>query len=84
MGSFVESTNAYRRTVKIRRSGRHSAPSQVEKVAEKAGKAAPAMAIAGALMAMPQAHAAAKAPAAMVGEEIKIQIDAELTQKAAQ
>jgi LysM repeat protein len=59
----VESTNAYRRTVKIRRSGKHSAPSQVEKVAEKAGKAAPAMAIAGALMAMPQAHAAAKAPA---------------------
>jgi LysM repeat protein len=35
----------------------------VEKVAEKAGKAAPAMAIAGALVAMPQAHAAAKAPA---------------------
>jgi LysM repeat protein len=35
----------------------------VEKVAEKAGKAAPAMAIAGVLVAMPQAHAAVKAPA---------------------
>jgi LysM repeat protein len=31
-------------------------------VAEKAGKAAPAMAIAGVLVAVPQAHAAAKAP----------------------
>jgi LysM repeat protein len=47
-----------RRTVKIRRSGRHTTPSQVEKVAEKAGKAAPAMAIAGVLVAAPQAHAA--------------------------
>jgi LysM repeat protein len=35
----------------------------VEKVAEKAGKAAPAMAIAGVLMAAPQAHAAVKTPA---------------------
>ena len=44
--------------------GWHSAPSQVEKVAEKAGKAAPAMAIAGVLVAAaPQAHAAEKTPA---------------------
>ena len=42
--------------MKIRRRGRHTAPSQVEKVAEKAGKAAPAMAIAGALVAVPQAQ----------------------------
>jgi LysM repeat protein len=35
----------------------------VEKVAGKAGKAAPAMAIAGVLVAVPQAHAAAKTPA---------------------
>jgi LysM repeat protein len=42
--------------VRIRRRGRHTAPSQVEKVAEKAGKAAPAMAIAGALVAAPQAQ----------------------------
>jgi LysM repeat protein len=61
----VDSANEVRRTVKLRRTGKHTAPSQVEKVAEKAGKAAPAMAIAGALVAMPTAHAAAavKAPA---------------------
>ncbi len=41
--------------MKVRRKGRHTTPSQVEKVAEKAGKAAPAMAIAGALVASPQA-----------------------------
>jgi LysM repeat protein len=35
----------------------------VEKVAEKAGMAAPAMAIAGVLVAAPQAHAAVKTPA---------------------
>jgi LysM repeat protein len=60
----VDSTNVYRRTVKIRRTGRHTAPSQVENLAEKAGKAAPAMAIAGAIVAMPSAHAAVKAPPA--------------------
>lgn len=48
---------------KIRRKGRHTTPSQVQKVAEKAGKAAPAMAIAGVLVAAPQAHAAVKTPA---------------------
>jgi LysM repeat protein len=42
--------------VKFRRTGRHTTPSQVEKVAEKAGKAAPAMAIAGVLVAAPQAQ----------------------------
>ncbi|MGH3167667.1 MAG: LysM peptidoglycan-binding domain-containing protein [Trebonia sp.] len=45
--------------MKIRRRGRHTTPSQVEKVAAQAGKAAPAMAIAGALVAMPHAHSAA-------------------------
>lgn len=45
---------------RIRRRGRHSAPTQVEKVAQQAGKAAPAVAIAGALVAAPQAsHALA-------------------------
>ena len=43
-------------SLRIRRRGRHKTPSQVEKVAEKAGKAAPAMAIAGALVAAPQAQ----------------------------
>jgi len=52
-----------RRAVKIRRRGRHASPSQVEKVAQQAGKAAPAVAIAGALVAVPSAQALA-APAA--------------------
>ena len=40
-----------RRTVKIRRRGRHASPSQVERVAAQAGKAAPAVVMAGALVA---------------------------------
>jgi LysM repeat protein len=60
----VDSTHLHRRPRKIRRTGRHATPSQVEKVAEKAGKAAPAVAIAGALVALPQsAHAEVKTPA---------------------
>ncbi len=51
-----------RRPVKIRRRGRHTTPSQVEKVAEKAGRAAPAVAIAGALVATPQLQHALAAP----------------------
>jgi LysM repeat protein len=47
-----------RRLVKIRRRGRHSSPSQVERVAVQAGKAAPAVAIAGALVAVPGAQSA--------------------------
>jgi LysM repeat protein len=44
--------------------GRHATPSQVEKVAGTAAKAAPAVAIAGALVALPQsAHAEVKTPA---------------------
>jgi LysM repeat protein len=52
------STKRTRRAVRIRRKGRHSSPSQVEKVALQAGKAAPAVAIAGALAAAPQAQQA--------------------------
>ena len=60
----MDSTHLHRRPRKIRRTGRHATPSQVEKVAEKAGKAAPAVAIAGALVALPQsAHAEVKTPA---------------------
>ncbi len=67
---------------KIRRTGRHATPSQVQKVAEKAGKAAPAMAIAGVLVAAPQAHAAVRTPArtaAVVGQvrtDVGIRTDA--------
>ena len=52
--------------VKIKRRGRHTSPSQVEKVAQQAGKAAPAVAIAGALVAAPHmqhAFAASARPA---------------------
>ena len=60
----MDSVHRHRRPWKIRRTGRHAAPSQVEKVADKAGKAAPAVAIAGALVAVaPQAHAAVRTPA---------------------
>src|SRR5579859_2575003 len=62
-GSAVNSSHRHRRPRKIRRTGRHTRPSQVQNVAETACKAAPAMAIAGALIAAPQAHAAANAPA---------------------
>jgi len=65
MGSFVDSAQLHHRPRKIRRTGRHTSPSQVEKVAATATKAAPAVAIAGALVATtaPQAHAAEKTPA---------------------
>jgi LysM repeat protein len=52
--------------LRIRRRGRHSAPTQVEKVAQQAGKAAPAVAIAGALVAAPQASQALAASATPV------------------
>ena len=57
--------------MKVMRSGRHATLSQVEKVAEKAGKAAPAMAVtAGALMAVPHGHAAAPAEHSTVAEAV--------------
>jgi len=53
------------RSRKFRRTGRHTAPSQVQKVARRAGQAAPAVAVVGALAAAPQtAFAATSAPAA--------------------
>jgi LysM repeat protein len=52
----------HRRPRKIRRTGRHTTPSQVEKVTEMAGKAAPAVAIAGVLVG-----SATGANAAVVG-----------------
>jgi LysM repeat protein len=69
----VESTNVDRQPRKIRRTGRHTTPSQVEKVAEKAGKAAPVVVIAGALVATPAAQAAVRAPAktATVTEQVR-------------
>jgi len=71
MGSFVGSAHRHGRKLKLMRTGRHATPSQVEKVAEKAGKAAPAMAVtAGALMAAPHGHAAAPARHSAVAEAV--------------
>ncbi|HEX4829954.1 MAG TPA: LysM peptidoglycan-binding domain-containing protein [Trebonia sp.] len=50
--------------MKLRRRGRHAAPSQVEKVAAQAGKAAPAVAIAGALV-VPAVQAASASAATL-------------------
>lgn len=68
--------NVDRRSRKIRRTGRHTTPSQVEKVAEKAGKAAPVVAIAGVLVAAPQAHAAVKTPAKATTVAVQVRTDA--------
>jgi LysM repeat protein len=60
----VDSSHLHRRPHKIRRTGRHTTPSQVEKVAETAVKVAPAVAITGALVALPaSANAAVRTPA---------------------
>jgi len=65
MGETMGAGRGDRRPVKIFRTGRHTTPSQVEKVAEKATRAAPAVAIAGALVASPQLQHAIHAPAAL-------------------
>jgi LysM repeat protein len=57
----VHSSSRHRRPHKLRRSGRHAAPSQIQNVADKAAKATPAMALAGVLVAAPHATAAAGA-----------------------
>jgi LysM repeat protein len=57
----VSSSHKHRRPRKVLRTGRHARPSQIQNVTETAYKAAPAMAIAGALIAAPQAHAAVSA-----------------------
>jgi LysM repeat protein len=59
----MDSPSKHRRPRKFRRTGRHTTPSGVEKVAEAAGKAAPAVAIAGVLVATPPAQAATSAQA---------------------
>jgi LysM repeat protein len=65
----VSSSHSHRRPRKVRRTGRHAKPSQVQNVAETACKAAPAMAIAGALIAAPSAHAAVFAAKAAASVE---------------
>jgi hypothetical protein len=58
---------------KIRKAGRHSAPSQVGKVAQRAGKAAPAVAVIGALAAAPQVRdlVFSSAPTATVNHQVR-------------
>ena len=76
----MDSAHLHRRPTKIRRTGRHTTPSQVEKVAATATKAAPAVAIAGALVATaPQAHAAEKAPATAASVVEQVHTDAVVT-----
>jgi hypothetical protein len=52
----VRSLPAHGRKRKFFRKGRHTAPSQVQKVAKRAGLAAPAVAVVGALAAAPHVH----------------------------
>ncbi|MGH3408601.1 MAG: phage tail tip lysozyme [Streptosporangiaceae bacterium] len=52
----MRSLPAHGRKRKFFRKGRHTAPSQVQKVAKRAGLAAPAVAVVGALAAAPHVH----------------------------
>jgi LysM repeat protein len=65
----VALTPRHRRPKKIRRTGRHTAPSSVEKVAHQAGKAGPAVAVVGALAAAPQAPELSAAATAVVAQQ---------------
>jgi LysM repeat protein len=69
----------HRRPRKIKRTGRHTTPSQVEKVAEVAGKAAPAVAIAGVLVAAPAANAATSSAAKATTVAEQVHTDAMVT-----
>jgi LysM repeat protein len=75
----VSSAPKHRRPQHYRRMGRHAAPTQLEKAAEKAGKAAPAAAIAGMLVAGPT-HAAVAASAPTVAVAGQIHTDAMVQQ----
>ena len=73
----MDSSHSHRRPRKIRRTGRHTQPSQVEKVAGAATKAAPAVAIAGTLVATaPQAQAAVSLSAASTTVAEQVHTDA--------
>jgi LysM repeat protein len=73
----MRSAQKHRRPRKVRRTGRHTTPSRVEKAAQQAGKAAPAAAIASVLVVGGQAHAAVKpAPRAAITVVRQIHTDA--------
>ena len=75
----MDSRSKHRRPRKFRRTGRHTTPSQVEKMAGAAGKAAPAMAIAGVLVASSPAHAATTAAATATTASGQAHTDASAT-----
>jgi LysM repeat protein len=65
----VSSVPRHRRKRKIRRTGQHTAPSQVEKVAQTAGKAAPAVVVVGTIAtAAPQIHGSTTAKPAVTAQ----------------
>ena len=74
----MSSVPRHRRKRKIRRTGQHTGPSQVEKAAQTAGKAAPVVVAAGALAAAaPQVSGSAAAAAAASGQPaIRAHLDA--------
>jgi LysM repeat protein len=74
----VSSVPRHRRKRKIRRTGQHTAPSQVEKVAQTAGKAAPAVVVMGTIAtAAPQIHGSTTAtPAATAQHSLPARLDA--------
>jgi LysM repeat protein len=64
----LKAAQSHRKNRKFRRIGRHTAPSPTAQVARRAGQAAPAVAVLGALAAAPQtAFASTVAPAAPAG-----------------
>jgi LysM repeat protein len=64
----LKAGRSHSKSRKFRRTGRHTAPSPTAKVARRAGQAAPAVAVVGALAAAPQtAFASTAAPAAAAG-----------------
>ena len=64
----MKAGKSHSKSRKFRRTGRHTAPSPTAKVARRAGQAAPAVAVLGALAAAPQtAFASTAAPAAAAG-----------------
>jgi LysM repeat protein len=72
----VNSAQTHHRPRKIRRTGRHTAPSQGQKAGTKAAPVCGAVAVAGVLVAAPQAHAAVGAPARPVAVAAPARTDA--------
>ena len=74
----MSSVPRHRRKRKIRRTGQHTAPSQVEKVAQTAGKAAPAVVVMGTIAtAAPQIHGSTTAkPVATASHSRPARLDA--------